>query len=108
MSGKDEADTLPLRGDHITLAQALKVVGLSDRLLAGRFQHVDDAAKVASQAAQTTAGYLGWCVSNYTILVSVSGTALVARFVGAGERREAGHVLHQSLLLAIVFGLLGT
>jgi ribosome-associated protein len=26
----DEANTLPLRGDHITLAQALKVVGVAD------------------------------------------------------------------------------
>src|SRR5262249_49203535 len=42
------------------------------------------------------------------ILVSVGGTALVARFVGAGDRREARAVLHQSLLLAVALGLLGT
>jgi putative MATE family efflux protein len=83
------------------------IVSWSDRLLAGRFQHVKAAEQIASQAAQTTAHYLSWCVTNYTILVSVGGTALVARFVGAGDRREANAVLHQSLVLAVVLGLLG-
>ena len=83
-------------------------VQLSDRLLAGRFQTVDDAANVASQNAQTTGSYFSWVITNYTILISVGSTALVARCVGAGERKEAVAVTHQALLIAIVLGLLGS
>jgi putative MATE family efflux protein len=92
------------------LVQQLLVltVTLSDRLLAGRFQHVDAEQQVASQAAQTTAAYLGWFITSYSILVSVGSTALVARFIGAGDRRSAIHVTNQSLLLALVLGLLGS
>lgn len=63
---------------------------------------------VAYQAAQTTANYLAWFISSYTFLVSIGSTALVARFVGAGERRLAIHVTNQSLLLAAGLGLLGS
>src|SRR4051812_23313565 len=42
------------------------------------------ARHVAYQAAQTTANYLMWFVTSYTVLVSVGSTALVARFIGAG------------------------
>jgi putative MATE family efflux protein len=83
-------------------------VTLSDRLLAGRFQEVDAEQQIASQAAQTTAAYLAWFISSYCILVSVGSTALVARFIGAGDRRSAIHVTNQSLLLALVLGLLGS
>jgi putative MATE family efflux protein len=83
-------------------------VNLSDRLLAGRFQHLDAADQVATQAAQTTAHYLAWFLTSYTVLVTVGGTALVAHFLGAGDRRGAIRVTHQTLLLATVLGLLGT
>jgi putative MATE family efflux protein len=63
---------------------------------------------VAAQAAQTTAGYLAWFIVSYTILVSVGSTALVARFVGAGDRSAANAVTHQSALLSVVVGLLGS
>src|SRR5205823_11771897 len=58
------------------------------------------AQQVAYQSAQTTANYLAWCIISYTILVSVAGTALVARFTGAGDRRLAIHATNQTLLLA--------
>lgn len=66
------------------------------------------ARHVAYQAAQTTANYLYWFVSSYTFLVSIGSTALVARFVGAGDRRLAIHVTNQSLLLAAGLGFLGS
>lgn len=66
------------------------------------------ARHVAYQAAQTTAIYLSWLVNGYTVLVSVGSTALVARFVGAGDRSAAVRVTNQALLLAIALGLLGT
>ena len=83
-------------------------VQLSDRLLAGRFQTVDDAANVASQNAQTTASYFAWVISNYTILISVGSTALVARFVGAGNFREANAVTHQALVIAVALGFVAS
>ncbi len=83
-------------------------VTLSDRLLAGRFQHLDDPDQVATQAAQTTANYLAWFLSSYTVLVTVGGTALVAHFIGAGDRRGANRVMHQALLLGVVLGLVGS
>jgi len=66
------------------------------------------ARHVAYQSAQTTANYLAWFISSYTVLVSVGSTALVARFVGAGNRAKAIRVTHQSLLLAVVLGVIGT
>lgn len=77
------------------------VVMLSDRYLAGTLQ-VDNPE--AFQAAQTTANYLAWFISSYTILVSVGSTALVARFIGAGDQPLALAVTHQALLLALALG----
>jgi putative MATE family efflux protein len=66
------------------------------------------ARHVAYQSAQTTANYLAWFITSYTVLVSVGSTALVARFVGAGDRPLAIRVADQSVLLAILLGLVGT
>src|SRR5438105_4087158 len=65
------------------------------------------ARQVSYQAAQTTANYLAWFISSYTVLVSVGSTALVARFTGAGDRAAAVHVTNQSLLLGVALGLAG-
>jgi putative MATE family efflux protein len=83
-------------------------VSLSDRLLAGRFQETGPAEQAASLAAQTTASYLAWLLTSCTVLVSVGSTALVARFVGAGDRRGARRVANQSFLLAVALGAAGT
>jgi putative MATE family efflux protein len=64
--------------------------------------------QVSYQAAQTTAGYLAWFISSYTVLVSVGSTALVARFTGAGNRAAAVHATNQAILLAAGLGLAGT
>src|SRR5579859_1582523 len=64
--------------------------------------------QVAFQTAATTARYMAWFIVCYTILVSVGATALVARFVGAGDLFRAIRVTHQALLLAVVLGLLGS
>ncbi len=62
------------------------------------------ARQAAYQAAQTTANYLAWFISSYTALVSVGSTALVARFIGAGNQGLARHVTNQSILLALLLG----
>ncbi len=83
-------------------------VSLSDRWLAGHAHSPDPDEQIALQAAQTTANYLAWFISSYTVLVSVGSTALVAHAIGAGDRRSAIHATNQSMLLAIVLGLGGS
>ncbi len=83
-------------------------VSLSDRWLAGHAHAPDPDEQIALQAAQTTANYLAWFISSYTVLVSVGSTALVAHALGAGDRRSAVHITNQSLLLAVVLGLGGS
>jgi putative MATE family efflux protein len=83
-------------------------VTISDRLLAGRFQSLDDAHQAATQAAQTTAGYLAWFITSYIVLVSVGSTTLVAHCIGGGDRRGARLATNQSVLLGLVLGLGGS
>ncbi len=66
------------------------------------------ARHIAYQAAQTTAHYVAWFITCYTVLVSVGSTALVARFVGAGDLERAVRVTNQALVLAVAFGLVGS
>jgi putative MATE family efflux protein len=107
---------LPLPSWRLLVTLALPVLGqqalvqvvyVSDRFLAGHLQ-VAPGQQAAFLAAQTTAHYLAWFITCYSILVSVGSTALVARFTGAGDRALAVRVTHQALLLAIALGLAGT
>jgi putative MATE family efflux protein len=66
------------------------------------------ARHVSYQAAQTTAHYLAWFVTSYTVLVSVGSTALVARFIGAGDHAAAIRATNQSILLALTLGMVGS
>src|SRR5262249_46088826 len=75
------------------------IVLLSDRWLAG---HLDVADQAAVLAAQTTAHYFAWFIYCYNVLVTVGSTALVARAIGARDRRLAVEATHQALLLAVV------
>lgn len=61
----------------------------------------------AHQAALTTANYLYWLVSSYSVVVAAGATAVVGRFVGGKHARMADHATGQSVLLAATFGLLG-
>lgn len=70
-------------------------------------QHIQ-ARQVAYQSAQTTAGYLQWFLSSYIVLVSVGGTALVARFVGGGDWERAIQATNQTILLAAILGIAAT
>ena len=84
------------------------LVRLSDQYLADNFQLPNPAQRAIYLSALTTAGYLYWFVSSYTILVSVGATALVARFVGARDWPLACRATAQAILLAFFFGLLGS
>jgi putative MATE family efflux protein len=97
IQGRLEMWTAPLGSDPL-IAHAARIA-LSTR---------DEARQAAVLAAQTTAHYLAWSISSYMVLVTVGSTALVARFVGAGARDEANAAAHQSLLLAVGFGMLAS
>jgi putative MATE family efflux protein len=84
------------------------LVRLSDQYLADNFQLPDPALRPIYLSALTTAGYLYWFVSSYTIIVSVGATALVARFVGGKDWSLAHRATGQAILLAFAFGLLGS
>lgn len=84
------------------------IVQLSDQFLAGRCPLPVGLDRERYLSALTTAGYLYWFVSSYTVVVSVGSTALVARFVGANDWAMAKHATGQSVLLAVVLGLIGT
>jgi putative MATE family efflux protein len=93
----------------VLLQQLLAFIVIqSDSFLAGRFPPPDPSQHVASQAAQTTALYLAWLVTSYTMLISVGSTALVARFIGAGDQAAAVHATNQSIILAVFLGMLGS
>jgi putative MATE family efflux protein len=84
------------------------LVRLSDQYLAGHFQLPDESERPVYLSALTTAGYLYWTASSYTLLVSVGATALVARFVGAREPAQANRAMGQAMLLALLFGTAGS
>src|SRR5262249_35089607 len=81
--------------------------GIYDRFLAGNNVPPDPSQHVAYQAAQGNISYLSWFISSYTVLVSVGSTALVARFIGAQDYKLANRTVHQSVLLAVILGVLG-
>jgi putative MATE family efflux protein len=83
-------------------------VEFCDRLLAGRYLHLPEEKQLAAQAAQTTATYLAWMLTNYSVLVQVGSTALVARFCGARDFAAANRAANQSILLAAVLGAIGS
>jgi len=95
---------LPALAQHYLLL----LVRLSDHYLAGHLDISDSDLLRQYQSAMTTAGYLYWFVSSYTIFVSVGSTALVARFIGAGDHRQADHAVGQSIVLGFAFGLAGS
>jgi putative MATE family efflux protein len=83
-------------------------VNLSDRWLAGHIQAGSESAHASLQAAQTTAQYLAWFISSYTVLVSAGASAVVARCIGAGDPNAAIRATHQALILALSIGWIGS
>ncbi len=60
------------------------------------------------QAALTTANYLYWFTSSYSVIVSAGATALVGRCFGAKDYTLANRATGQALVLAVFFGLVAT
>jgi len=60
------------------------------------------------QAALTTANYLYWFVSSYSVVVSAGAVALVGRLTGAKDFALANRAAGQVLILAALFGFSAT
>ncbi len=75
------------------------LVGFYDTYLSGR---IDAEATTAIGLA----AYVGWLASMLFGLIGTGTTALVSRFSGAGDYREANRVANQSVVLAGIMGVL--
>lgn len=80
------------------------IVTLSDAILAGRFVPLEG-GHIGAQSALTTATYLTWLISSYTVLVTVGSIALVSRFTGAEQHEEAVHATNQTIVLSLLLGI---
>lgn len=73
------------------------LVGYTDWWLAGHFL-----AGAEYKAAMGLMSYVLWLLPSMFAAVAIGATALIARFVGAGDRDAARRVAHQALLLGLV------
>ena len=81
----------------VLLEQLLGIlVWFSDRLLVGHY------LDTSHQAAITLMAYLLWLMYGLFSAVAIGATAMVARFVGAGDTRLARKLTNQAFLVGIV------
>ncbi len=86
----------------VLLEQVLSMlVGLSDRAITGHYLETSHLAAINSMA------YVLWLVYETFAVVAIGGTAMVARFVGAGDRDAAQRVANQALLIGAVMAAAG-
>lgn len=78
------------------------LVGYTDWYLAGHFLPGEE-----PKAAMGLMSYVLWILPTLFSLISIGAMALVARFVGAGMRKEASHVVNQAMLLGVVAAAVG-
>ncbi len=71
------------------------VVNMVDLIMVGRLG-------AAAVAAVGLGGQMQWFLNALMIAISVGTTALVARFIGARQRKDAEHVLVQSIILVLL------
>ena len=97
---------LPVLAEH-----ALHIlVNLTDTYLANHLAAGSDVASnrtnAAAAAAVGSVAYVGWLLGLLTSAVGSGSTAIIARSIGAGDRRTANAALGQSILMAVAFGTL--
>ena len=86
----------------VLLEQVLSMlVGLSDRVLTGHYLETSHLAAINLMA------YLLWLIYEMFAVVAIGGTAMVARFVGAGDQDAARRVTNQALLIGAAMALAG-
>lgn len=76
-------------------------VGWSDAILAGQIL-----VEEKYLAAGAVVSYLLWLIQSFSALIATGSEAMVARMIGAGDRRSANETVLQSLLLAVGLGAL--
>ena len=79
------------------------LVGWTDWWLAGHYLQTAD-----HKAAMGLLSYLLWLLTGLFASVAIGATALVARFVGAGDTRAATRVVDQAILCGLVFAAVMT
>ncbi len=73
------------------------MVGFTDTWLTGNFL-----ATAEHLAAMNLTGYLLWFMVSMFSLVSIGTTAMVARFVGAGDWAAARHTTNQAFVIGLI------
>ena len=87
----------------VLLEQVLAMlVGLSDRVLTGFYLETSHLAAINLMA------YVLWLMYEMSAVVAIGGTAMVARFMGAGDTQTARRVTNQALLIAAVLAVAAT
>ena len=81
----------PVLGEQVLLM----MVQLSDTILTGR------RLEETHLAAMSQMAYVMWFLTNLFVAVDSGATALVARFVGAGDTRTACRVTNQAFMLGV-------
>ena len=79
------------------------LVGLTDTYLGNNLSG-DGAVNAAAAAAVGSLTYVLWLVGLIAAAIGTGATAIVARSIGAGNRREANACTGQSLFMALVIG----
>ncbi|MHB8898714.1 MAG: MATE family efflux transporter [Thermoguttaceae bacterium] len=86
----------------VLLEQLLSMlVGLSDRVITGYYLETSHLAAINLMA------YVLWLVYEMFAVVAIGGTAMVARFVGAGDLEAAQRVANQALVIGAVMAVVG-
>lgn len=88
---------LPVLGEQLLNS----MVAWNDTYLAGRISAV-------ATSAVGFGAYIGWLVSMFFSLVGIGATAIVARSIGAGNRRDANVATNQAVMLSLILGVATT
>lgn len=87
----------------VLLEQVLSMlVGLSDRILTGHYLETSHLAAINLMA------YVLWLMYEMFAVVAIGGTAMVARFVGAGDIETAQRITNQALLIGTAMAVVAT
>jgi putative MATE family efflux protein len=78
------------------------LVGYTDWFLTGRFLPGDE-----PKAAMALMAYVIWILPSLFSIVGIGSLAVVARLIGAGEKRQAAHVARQSLFVGCLVAGVG-
>ena len=78
------------------------LVGLSDRILTGFYLETSHLAAINLMA------YVLWLMYEMFAVVAIAGTAMVARFVGAGDLETARRVTNQAVVVGTAIALFAT